>query len=37
MTWTDPARDLVAVIMIQQPIDAVQRDFERVVAEAIKA
>lgn len=37
MSWTDPARELVAVIMIQQPVDAVQRDFERVVAEAIKA
>jgi CubicO group peptidase (beta-lactamase class C family) len=33
MSWTDPQRELVAVIMIQQSVDQVQRDFERVIRE----
>lgn len=37
VSWTDPAEQLVAVIMIQQPVEAVQRDFERTVRQAITA
>jgi len=37
MTWADPAEQLVAVLMIQQPVEAVQRDFERAVRAAITA
>jgi CubicO group peptidase (beta-lactamase class C family) len=35
MSWTDPEEKLVAVIMIQQPIDQAQRDFETVIRKAI--
>lgn len=34
-SWNDPADELTAVIMIQQPVPAVQRDFEHAVHEAI--
>jgi CubicO group peptidase (beta-lactamase class C family) len=37
MSWTDPAEQLVAVLMIQQPVDAVQRDFQQAVRAAILA
>ncbi|HEY8572767.1 serine hydrolase domain-containing protein [Phenylobacterium sp.] len=37
MSWTDPAEQLVAVLMIQQPVDVVQRDFQRVIRDAITA
>ena len=37
MSWTDPEEKLVAVIMIQQPVDQVQRDFENVIRKAITA
>ncbi len=34
-SWSDPAEELTAVIMIQQPIPAVQSDFEEAVHQAI--
>jgi CubicO group peptidase (beta-lactamase class C family) len=37
MSWTDPEEKLTAVIMIQQPVDQVQRDFEQVIRKAIVA
>jgi hypothetical protein len=37
MSWTDPEEQLVAVIMIQQSVDQVQRDFEAAVRKAIVA
>jgi CubicO group peptidase (beta-lactamase class C family) len=37
MSWTDPANQLVAAIMIQQPVNALQRDFEMAVQAAIQA
>ncbi len=37
MSWTDPANQLVAAIMIQQPVNALQRDFEMAVQAAIVA
>ncbi len=37
MSWTDPEEQLVAVIMIQQSVDSVQRDFEQVIRKAIIA
>ena len=37
MSWTDPANDLVAAILIQQPVGALQRDFEMAVQSAIQA
>jgi len=35
LSWSDPAEELTAVIMIQQPVRAVQGDFEKAVYEAI--
>ena len=37
MSWTDPEEKLTAVIMIQQSVDQVQRDFESVIRKAIIA
>jgi CubicO group peptidase (beta-lactamase class C family) len=37
MSWTDPEEKLVAVLMIQQSVDQVQRDFEQVIRKAILA
>jgi CubicO group peptidase (beta-lactamase class C family) len=37
MSWTDPEEKLTAVIMIQQPVDEVQRDFEQVIRKALVA
>jgi CubicO group peptidase (beta-lactamase class C family) len=37
MSWTDPANQLVAAIMIQQPVNALQHDFEMAVQAAIQA
>jgi CubicO group peptidase (beta-lactamase class C family) len=37
MSWTDPQEKLVAVIMIQQSVDQVQRDFEAAIRKAIVA
>jgi len=34
-SWSDPAEELTAVIMIQQPVPAVQGDFENAVQQAI--
>ena len=34
-SWSDPAEELTAVIMIQQPVPAVQTDFENAVHQAI--
>jgi CubicO group peptidase (beta-lactamase class C family) len=34
-SWSDPAEELTAVIMIQQPVPAVQNDFENAVHQAI--
>jgi len=34
-SWSDPAEELTAVIMIQQPVPEVQRDFENAVQQAI--
>ena len=34
-SWSDPAEELTAVIMIQQPVPQVQRDFENAVQQAI--
>ena len=37
MSWTDPENELVAVLMIQQSVDAVQTDFEVAVEKALTA
>jgi CubicO group peptidase (beta-lactamase class C family) len=37
MSWTDPAEQLVAAIMIQQPVNALQHDFEMAVRGAMTA
>ena len=37
MSWTDPAEQLVAAIMIQQPVAALQHDFEMAVRGAMTA
>ena len=34
-SWSDPAEELTGVIMIQQPVPAVQRDFEDAVHQAL--
>ena len=34
-SWSDPAEELTAVIMIQQPVPTVQSDFEKAVQQAI--
>jgi CubicO group peptidase (beta-lactamase class C family) len=34
-SWSDPEEELTAVIMIQQPVPQVQRDFENAVQQAI--
>ena len=34
-SWSDPAEELTAVIMIQQPVPEVQNDFEKAVQQAI--
>ena len=34
-SWSDPAEELTAVILIQQPVQAVQGDFEKAVYEAV--
>lgn len=34
-SWSDPAEELTAVIMIQQPVPTVQSDFENAVQQAI--
>ena len=34
-SWSDPEEDLTAVILIQQPVSQVQRDFENAVQQAI--
>jgi CubicO group peptidase (beta-lactamase class C family) len=34
-SWSDPAQELTGVIMIQQPVPQVQRDFENAVHQAI--
>jgi len=34
-SWTDPANELVAVIMLQQPRGSMQRDFTKAIQEAI--
>jgi CubicO group peptidase (beta-lactamase class C family) len=35
MTWTDPQQELACVLMIQQPVTEVQRDFQNAVLQAI--
>jgi CubicO group peptidase (beta-lactamase class C family) len=35
VSWTDPADELVAVLMIQQPVFPLQYEFERAVRQAI--
>ena len=34
-SWSDPAEELTGVIMIQQPVQAVQGDFEKAVYGAV--
>ena len=34
-SWTDPAEELVGVIMLQQPYGPAQYDFENAVRQAI--
>ena len=34
-SWSDPAEELTAVIMIQQPVREVQNDFEKTLQQAI--
>tara|TARA_B110000037_G_scaffold86375_1_gene102411 strand:+ start:34 stop:306 length:273 start_codon:yes stop_codon:yes gene_type:complete len=34
-SWSDPVEELTAVILIQQPVQAVQGDFEKAVYEAV--
>jgi CubicO group peptidase (beta-lactamase class C family) len=36
-SWTDPANELVAVFMVQQRVDAVEVEFERIIAGAVTA
>jgi CubicO group peptidase (beta-lactamase class C family) len=35
VSWTDPANELVAVFLVQQRVDAVEVEFERLVASAV--
>jgi CubicO group peptidase (beta-lactamase class C family) len=35
VSWTDPANELVAVFFVQQRVDAVEVDFERLIASAL--
>jgi CubicO group peptidase (beta-lactamase class C family) len=35
VSWTDPANDLVAVFLVQQRVDAVEVEFERLIAGAL--
>ena len=35
VSWTDPAEDLVAVLMIQQPVFPLQYEFERTIRQAM--
>jgi CubicO group peptidase (beta-lactamase class C family) len=35
VSWTDPANELVAVFLVQQRVDAVEVEFERLIAGAI--
>jgi CubicO group peptidase (beta-lactamase class C family) len=37
VSWTDPANQLVAVFMVQQRVDAVEVEFERIIASAVTA
>jgi len=37
MSWTDPAEQLVAVLMIQQPVNPLQNDFEKTIRAAMVA
>jgi len=35
VSWTDPANELVAVFLVQQRVDAVEVEFERIIASAV--
>jgi CubicO group peptidase (beta-lactamase class C family) len=35
VSWTDPANELVAVFLVQQRVDAVEVEFERIIAGAV--
>jgi CubicO group peptidase (beta-lactamase class C family) len=37
VSWTDPANELVAVFLVQQRVDAVEVEFERIIASAVTA
>jgi CubicO group peptidase (beta-lactamase class C family) len=37
VSWTDPANELVAVFLVQQRVDAVEVEFERIIARALTA
>jgi CubicO group peptidase (beta-lactamase class C family) len=37
VSWTDPANELIAVFMVQQRVDAVEVEFERLLASALTA
>lgn len=37
MTWTDPALDLVAVLMLEYPDPDLQREFQRIIRAAVLA
>jgi CubicO group peptidase (beta-lactamase class C family) len=37
VSWTDPANELVTVFLVQQRVDAVEGEFERIIAGALTA
>jgi CubicO group peptidase (beta-lactamase class C family) len=37
VSWTDPVNELVAVFLVQQRVDAVEVEFERIIAGAVTA